>query len=82
MCGDFLTGDYAIGLIAAQSCQYVIPARQAVDQRHDIARRYGLDNRYRGVFGRREVIFMNRKDLETRGLFDGIRCVGVLCPRT
>jgi molybdopterin-dependent oxidoreductase alpha subunit len=32
---------------------------------------YGLDDRYRGVFGRRDVIFMNRKDLETRGLADG-----------
>ncbi|MDR7144819.1 FdhF/YdeP family oxidoreductase [Rhizobium sp. BE258] len=32
---------------------------------------YGLDDRYRGVFGRRDVIFMNRKDLEMRGLADG-----------
>lgn len=32
---------------------------------------YGLDDRYRGVFGRRDVIFMNRKDLEIRGLADG-----------
>jgi anaerobic selenocysteine-containing dehydrogenase len=32
---------------------------------------YGLDDRYRGVFGRRDVIFMNSKDLETRGLADG-----------
>ncbi|MFP3546935.1 FdhF/YdeP family oxidoreductase [Rhizobium sp. SIMBA_035] len=32
---------------------------------------YGLDDRYRGVFGRRDVIFMNSKDLETRGLRDG-----------
>ncbi|WP_276122525.1 FdhF/YdeP family oxidoreductase [Pararhizobium qamdonense] len=32
---------------------------------------YGLDDRYRGVFGRRDVIFMNRYDLETRGLADG-----------
>jgi molybdopterin-dependent oxidoreductase alpha subunit len=32
---------------------------------------YGLDDRYRGVFGRRDVIFMNRRDLEARGLEDG-----------
>ncbi|CAH0342927.1 FdhF/YdeP family oxidoreductase [Rhizobium sp. CECT 9324] len=32
---------------------------------------YGLDDRYRGVFGRRDVIFMNRLDLEARGLVDG-----------
>ncbi|WP_037087791.1 FdhF/YdeP family oxidoreductase [Neorhizobium vignae] len=32
---------------------------------------YGLDDRYRGVFGRRDVIFMSHKDLATRGLRDG-----------
>ena len=34
---------------------------------------YGLDDRYRGVFGRRDVIFMNRQDLAARGLSDGDR---------
>ncbi|MDP9812701.1 molybdopterin-dependent oxidoreductase alpha subunit [Rhizobium tibeticum] len=34
---------------------------------------YGLDDRYRGVFGRRDVIFMNRDDLAGRGLKDGDR---------
>jgi anaerobic selenocysteine-containing dehydrogenase len=32
---------------------------------------YGLDDRYRGVFGRRDVIFMNNEDLAARGLADG-----------
>ena len=32
---------------------------------------YSLDDRYRGVYGRRDVIFMNQQDLETRGLKDG-----------
>ncbi|WP_275785429.1 FdhF/YdeP family oxidoreductase [Pararhizobium gei] len=32
---------------------------------------YGLDDRYRGVFGRRDVVFMNRMDLKARGLADG-----------
>jgi hypothetical protein len=32
---------------------------------------YGLDDRYRGVFGRRDVIFMNKDDLAKRGLVDG-----------
>ncbi|OCJ42085.1 FdhF/YdeP family oxidoreductase [Agrobacterium tumefaciens] len=32
---------------------------------------YSLDDRYRGVYGRRDVIFMNQRDLETRGLRDG-----------
>jgi molybdopterin-dependent oxidoreductase alpha subunit len=32
---------------------------------------YGLDDRYRGVFGRRDVVFMNKADLSDRGLQDG-----------
>lgn len=34
---------------------------------------YGMDDRYRGVFGRRDVVFVNRRDLEIRGLADGDR---------
>jgi molybdopterin-dependent oxidoreductase alpha subunit len=34
---------------------------------------YGLDDRYRGVFGRRDVIFMNAEDLAGLGLKDGDR---------
>ncbi|MCZ4431270.1 FdhF/YdeP family oxidoreductase [Agrobacterium sp. SOY23] len=34
---------------------------------------YGMDDRYRGVFGRRDIVFMNRDDLATRGLKDGDR---------
>ncbi|MFK0161639.1 FdhF/YdeP family oxidoreductase [Rhizobium sp. NPDC090279] len=32
---------------------------------------YGLDDRYRGVFGRRDVLFMNDKDLSAKGLEHG-----------
>ncbi|HYZ23938.1 MAG TPA: FdhF/YdeP family oxidoreductase, partial [Rhodopila sp.] len=32
---------------------------------------YGLDDRYRGVFGRRDVLFMNDADLSARGLDHG-----------
>jgi molybdopterin-dependent oxidoreductase alpha subunit len=32
---------------------------------------YGMDDRYRGVFGRRDVIFMNQADLAARGLAHG-----------
>lgn len=32
---------------------------------------YGLDDRYRGVFGRRDVLFMNDADLKARGLKHG-----------
>ncbi|CDZ68261.1 Protein YdeP [Neorhizobium galegae bv. orientalis] len=34
---------------------------------------YGLDDRYRGVFGRRDVIFISKDDLARRGLEDGDR---------
>jgi molybdopterin-dependent oxidoreductase alpha subunit len=34
---------------------------------------YGLDDRYRGVFGRRDVLFMNEADLAARGLYHGDR---------
>ncbi|MBZ9605668.1 FdhF/YdeP family oxidoreductase [Phyllobacterium chamaecytisi] len=32
---------------------------------------YGMDDRYRGVFGRRDVIFLNGDDLASRGLSEG-----------
>ncbi len=32
---------------------------------------YGLDDRYRGIFGRRDVVFVNAKDLAARGLEHG-----------
>jgi molybdopterin-dependent oxidoreductase alpha subunit len=32
---------------------------------------YGLDDRYRGVFGRRDVVFLNEDDLAARGLEHG-----------
>jgi anaerobic selenocysteine-containing dehydrogenase len=32
---------------------------------------YGLDDRYRGVFGRRDVLFMNEADLAARDLHHG-----------
>jgi anaerobic selenocysteine-containing dehydrogenase len=34
---------------------------------------YGMDDRYRGVFGRRDVVFMNRQDLASHGLAHGDR---------
>jgi anaerobic selenocysteine-containing dehydrogenase len=34
---------------------------------------YGLDDRYRGVFGRRDVLFMNEADLAALGLEHGDR---------
>ena len=34
---------------------------------------YGFDDRYRGVFGRRDIVFMNAEDMATRGLKTGDR---------
>lgn len=34
---------------------------------------YALDDRYRGVFGRRDVLFMNEQDMENMGLEHGDR---------
>ena len=34
---------------------------------------YGFDDRYRGVSGRRDVVFMNRHDMQARGLESGDR---------
>jgi len=36
---------------------------------------YGLDDRYRGIYGERRVAFVNRADLTDRGLADGDRLV-------
>lgn len=32
---------------------------------------YNMDDRYRGVFGRRDVILMNRRDMENRDIVEG-----------
>jgi molybdopterin-dependent oxidoreductase alpha subunit len=41
---------------------------------------YGMDDRYRGIFGRRDVIFLNADDMRARGLATGdvvdVRAVG------
>src|SRR5690606_3245454 len=34
---------------------------------------YGMDDRYRGVFGRRDVLFMNAQDMQRLGLEHGER---------
>ena len=36
---------------------------------------YNLDDRYRGVFGRRDILFMNKEDLAARGLAEGDKLV-------
>jgi molybdopterin-dependent oxidoreductase alpha subunit len=41
---------------------------------------YGLNDRYRGVFGRRDVVFMHADDLAERGLSDGSKVDIVAAP--
>jgi molybdopterin-dependent oxidoreductase alpha subunit len=40
---------------------------------------YGFDDRYRGVSGRRDVVFLNRHDMRERGLEQGDRIDVVSC---
>ncbi|MGO8601268.1 molybdopterin dinucleotide binding domain-containing protein, partial [Rhizobium ruizarguesonis] len=47
----------------------VLPTLRSHDQYNTTI--YSLDARYRGVFGRRDVIFMTSGDLSARGLADG-----------
>jgi anaerobic selenocysteine-containing dehydrogenase len=42
---------------------------------------YGLDDRYRGVFGRRDVVFLNPQDIAARGLSAGDRVDVAAVPR-
>jgi molybdopterin-dependent oxidoreductase alpha subunit len=40
---------------------------------------YGMDDRYRGIFGARDVVFMHPKDIEQLGFYDG-EAVDILGP--
>ncbi|WP_324767571.1 molybdopterin dinucleotide binding domain-containing protein [Pokkaliibacter plantistimulans] len=46
-----------------------MPALRSHDQYNTTI--YALDDRYRGVFGRRDVLFMHQDDLTARGLAHG-----------
>jgi len=39
---------------------------------------YSLDDRYRGVFGRRDVVFVNEDDMSERGIQQGVRITTAL----
>jgi len=55
----------------AETGTFVLTTLRSHDQYNTTV--YGLDDRYRGVFGRRDVIFMNEADLEAHNLSDGDR---------
>ncbi|OBZ93382.1 CbbBc protein [Pararhizobium polonicum] len=67
---EFLVGQ-ALGGEEADPDMLILTTLRSHDQYNTTI--YGLDDRYRGVFGRRDVIFMNKDDLARRGLADGDR---------
>ena len=55
-----------ISTIKTKQGEYVMMTIRSHDQFNTTI--YGLDDRYRGVFNERRIIFMNEKDLHTEGL--------------
>ncbi|GAB0119371.1 FdhF/YdeP family oxidoreductase [Acidisoma sp. 7E03] len=54
---------------AAQADALILTTLRSHDQYNTTV--YGLDDRYRGVFGRRDVVFLNAQDIAARGLKAG-----------
>ena len=61
--------DLAVTLAFAREHGVALPGAALCQQL--MARVYGLDDRYRGVFGERRVVFVSPEDLEARGLANG-----------
>ena len=57
------------GALAARTNALMLTTIRSHDQYNTTI--YGFDDRYRGVFGRRDVIFMNAEDLQALGLEHG-----------
>ncbi|UAN43585.1 FdhF/YdeP family oxidoreductase [Serratia sp. JSRIV001] len=55
--------------IGAEKAPFVLQTLRSHDQYNTTI--YGLDDRYRGVYGQREVLFIHPKDLADLGLQDG-----------
>jgi molybdopterin-dependent oxidoreductase alpha subunit len=72
---NFLTVDSLQDtLLAKQPDALVLTTIRSHDQYNTTV--YGMDDRYRGVFGRRDVVFMNADDLTALGLSEGA-CVDI-----
>jgi anaerobic selenocysteine-containing dehydrogenase len=41
---------------------------------------YGMNDRYCGITGRRDVVFVNERDLSSRGLSMAISLISASCP--
>ncbi|MBS0975043.1 molybdopterin dinucleotide binding domain-containing protein, partial [Serratia rubidaea] len=54
---------------AQQEVPFVLQTLRSHDQYNTTI--YGLDDRYRGVYGQREVLFINPEDLAQLGLSEG-----------
>jgi anaerobic selenocysteine-containing dehydrogenase len=58
-----------IGALDVRPGELVMMTIRTHDQFNTVV--YGLDDRYRGVFGGRRVIFLNREDIVSHGLHEG-----------
>ncbi|WP_410015194.1 FdhF/YdeP family oxidoreductase [Sodalis sp. C49] len=57
--------------IGARTAPFTLQTLRSHDQYNTTI--YGMDDRYRGVYGQRDVVFVNPEDLATLGLVDGDR---------
>lgn len=57
--------------IAGQAVPFTLQTLRSHDQYNTTI--YGMDDRYRGVYGQRDVVFVNPQDLADLGLTDGER---------
>ncbi|HYZ17077.1 MAG TPA: FdhF/YdeP family oxidoreductase [Candidatus Acidoferrum sp.] len=58
-----------ISTLRIEPDQYIMMTIRTHDQFNTVV--YGLDDRYRGIFGGRRVIFLNRDDIAAAGLREG-----------
>ena len=55
--------------LAGETAPFVLQTLRSHDQYNTTI--YGLDDRYRGVYGQRKVVFINPEDMSARGLSEG-----------
>lgn len=55
--------------VQGKEAQFVLQTFRSHDQYNTTV--YGMDDRYRGVYGARDVVFVNRKDLASLGMKSG-----------
>lgn len=58
-------------MVDGQEAEFVLQTFRSHDQYNTTV--YGMDDRYRGVYGARDVVFVNKRDLQPMGLEAGDR---------